>query len=160
MASASFGTFAGDLLVGNFGDGHINAYDRSSGTSLAEHRSCTTASSAAGRRQPRRPLEIDGLWALQFAQGGNNGTAGTLYFTAGPNGEADGLFGRIKRAESRERAAARSCARRRPYPRRSGRRRETVPGCAWSRRDASASCAVGVETRRSIASCSSPSSNS
>ena len=48
------------------------------------------------RGADNRPLEIDGLWALQFAQGGNNGTAGTLFFTAGPNGEADGLFGRIQ----------------------------------------------------------------
>ena len=86
MAPASFGTFAGDLLVGNFGDGRINTFEvshgqfRFSGQLIGGH----------------GPIEIDGLWALQFAQGGNNGTAGTLYFTAGPNGEADGLFGRIQ----------------------------------------------------------------
>ena len=88
MAPASFGTFAGDLLVGNFGDGHINAYRESSPNTFVHDGKL--------RGADNRPLEIDGLWALQFAQGGNNGTAGTLYFTAGPNGEADGLFGRIQ----------------------------------------------------------------
>jgi len=87
MASATFGTFAGDLLVGNFGDGHINAYREATPN--------TFVLDGKLRGADNRPLEIDGLWALQFAQGGNNGTAGTLYFTAGPNDEADGLFGRI-----------------------------------------------------------------
>jgi len=88
MASATFGTFAGDLLVGNFGDGRINAYREASPNTFVHDGKL--------RGADNRPLEIDGLWALQFAQGGNNGTAGTLYFTAGPNGEADGLFGRIQ----------------------------------------------------------------
>jgi hypothetical protein len=40
-------------------------------------------------------LAIDGLWSLLFGNGGNGGDPKTLYFTAGPNGEADGLFGAI-----------------------------------------------------------------
>jgi uncharacterized protein (TIGR03118 family) len=88
IAPASFGTFAGDLLVGNFGDGRINAYREASPNQFVHDGTL--------RGADNRPLEIDGLWALQFAQGGNNGTAGTLYFTAGPNDESDGLFGRIQ----------------------------------------------------------------
>lgn len=88
LGSASFGTYAGDLLVGNFGDGHINAYREVSPNTFVHDGTLRGADNKA--------LEIDGLWALQFAQGGNNGTPGTLYFTAGPNDEADGLFGRIQ----------------------------------------------------------------
>ena len=88
LAPASFGTFAGDLLVGNFGNGRINAYREASPNRFVHDGKL--------RGADNQPLEIDGLWALQFAQGGNNGTAGTLFFTAGPNGEADGLFGRIQ----------------------------------------------------------------
>jgi uncharacterized protein (TIGR03118 family) len=88
MGSSTFGTFAGDLLVGNFGDGRINAYRETSPNMFSYDGKL--------RGADNRPLEIDGLWALQFAQGGNNGTAGTLYFTAGPNDEEDGLFGQIR----------------------------------------------------------------
>jgi uncharacterized protein (TIGR03118 family) len=86
VAPASFGRFAGDLLVGNFGDGQINAYDEHNGhfTHAGELRD------ASGKS-----LSIDGLWALEVAQGGNNGTPGTLYFTAGPDDEMHGLFGQI-----------------------------------------------------------------
>lgn len=87
IAPASFGTFAGDLLVGNFGDGFINVYAETS----------TNQFTHVGklRGADNRPLQIDGLWALQFGQGGSNGPAGTLFFTAGPGGENHGLFGQI-----------------------------------------------------------------
>ena len=88
LAPASFGTFAGDLLVGNFGDGRINAYREASPNTFVHDGKL--------RGADNQPLEIDGLWALQFAQGGANGTADQLFFTAGPNDEADGLFGRIQ----------------------------------------------------------------
>ena len=87
LAPASFGRFGGDLLVGNFGDGHVNAYEEL-GNGQFEHR-------GELRNADGGKLTIDGLWALQFAQGGNNGTAGTLYFTAGPDDESHGLFGTI-----------------------------------------------------------------
>jgi uncharacterized protein (TIGR03118 family) len=87
LAPASFGQFAGDLLVGNFGNGGINAYAEVSPGHF-EH-------VAKLRGADNRPLEIDGLWALQFGQGGNNGPAGTLFFTAGPDDETHGLFGQI-----------------------------------------------------------------
>ncbi len=87
LAPASFGRFAGDLLVGNFGDGQINAY-APKGNGRFEHR-------GELRGADGKPLAIDGLWALEFGQGGNNGPAGTLFFTAGPDDETHGLFGQI-----------------------------------------------------------------
>lgn len=87
-APDNFGTFSGDLLVGNFGDGHINAY--------ALQEDGTFAYRGMLRTNPGAPVTIDGLWALQFGHGAlNNGPTKTLFFTAGPNDEADGLFGSI-----------------------------------------------------------------
>ena len=87
MAPPSFGRFGGDLLVGNFGDGQINAYDKQPNGDF-EHR-------GELRGSDNKALTIDGLWALQFGKAGNNGPAGTLFFTAGPGGESHGLFGQI-----------------------------------------------------------------
>ena len=81
IAPAGFGSFTGDLLVGNFGDGKINVYN-SAGLWLA------TLDDTHGN-----PIVNDGLWNITFGNGGNGGFANTLYFTAGLNGEADGLFG-------------------------------------------------------------------
>jgi uncharacterized protein (TIGR03118 family) len=86
MAPASFGRFAGNLLVGNFGDGEINAYRD---TSTGWHHSGTLRSASGA------VIKIDGLWALQFGNTGLNGDPNTLFFTAGPNDESDGLFGTI-----------------------------------------------------------------
>lgn len=83
-APAGFGGFAGALLVGNFGDGRINAFDPSNGTWLG------TVNDTNGL-----PVAIQGLWALAFGNGGNGGEPHTLYFTAGLNGENDGLFGSL-----------------------------------------------------------------
>jgi uncharacterized protein (TIGR03118 family) len=89
MAPANFGRFGGDLLVGNFGDGQINAYGLQPNGNF-EHR-------GELREAGGKVLTIDGLWALQFGKGAvNNGPTDTLFFTAGPNGEADGLFGTIR----------------------------------------------------------------
>jgi uncharacterized protein (TIGR03118 family) len=89
MAPASFGRFGGDLLVGNFGDGQINAYELQPNGNF-EHRGELRATSG-------NILAIDGLWSLQFGKGAAaNGPTDTLFFTAGPNGEADGLFGTIR----------------------------------------------------------------
>jgi uncharacterized protein (TIGR03118 family) len=87
LAPDSFGRFAGDLLVGNFGDGHINAY--------TEHGNGHFTHRGELRDESGKSLSIDGLWALEFGQGGNNGPAGTLFFTAGPDDETHGLFGQI-----------------------------------------------------------------
>jgi uncharacterized protein (TIGR03118 family) len=86
LAPPSFGRFAGALLVGNFGDGQINAYEAAA--SGFEHRG--TLRDADGGK-----LVIDGLWALEFGNGGSNGNTDTLFFTAGPDDESHGLFGTI-----------------------------------------------------------------
>ena len=83
IAPAGFGPFSGDLLVGNFGNGWINVFD-SSGNWLA-----------ALQDTGGNPLAIDGLWNIGFGNGGNGGFSNVLYFTAGINGEADGLFGNL-----------------------------------------------------------------
>jgi len=84
-APANFGKFSGALLIGNFGDGTVNAFDIKTGALLG------TLSDSANA-----PLVIDGLWALEFGTAkvkGKNEPA--LFFSAGPNGESDGVVGRI-----------------------------------------------------------------
>lgn len=84
VAPANFGDLAGKLLVGNFGNGTINAYDPTTGASIA------TLSDAANT-----PIINDGLWALNFGNGGNGGDANTLYLTAGGATESTGLLAAI-----------------------------------------------------------------
>jgi uncharacterized protein (TIGR03118 family) len=86
LAPAGFGRFGGALLVGNFGDGRINAYDPNSGEFLGRL-----------RHEDNSPIEIDGLWALRFGNG-VIGNQSTLLFTAGIDDEAHGLFGAIEAA--------------------------------------------------------------
>jgi uncharacterized protein (TIGR03118 family) len=88
LAPEGFGRFGGDLLVGNFGDGQINAYEELPNGHF-EHRGELRGSDG-------NPLTIDGLWALRFGNGGNAGPTGTLFFTAGPDEETHGLFGSIE----------------------------------------------------------------
>ncbi|WP_165250436.1 TIGR03118 family protein [Paludisphaera soli] len=85
IAPSTFGSFAGDLLVGNFGDGRINVFDPTGGGFLGQ------LGDSSGR-----PLVIDGLWGLMVGNGGLAGSPDKLYFAAGPNGEAHGLFGVIQ----------------------------------------------------------------
>jgi uncharacterized protein (TIGR03118 family) len=87
VAPASFGRFGGDLLVGNFGNGRINAYEEL-GNGHFEHRGQLRGSDG-------KPLAIDGLWALRFGNDAAAGPASTLFFTAGPDEETHGLFGSI-----------------------------------------------------------------
>jgi uncharacterized protein (TIGR03118 family) len=90
IAPDSFGVFSRDLLVGNFGDGHINAFDlgRARGTGEAQQQGQLHGADG-------QPLTIDGLWAISFGNGAAAGSRQELFFTAGPNGEQDGLFGKL-----------------------------------------------------------------
>jgi uncharacterized protein (TIGR03118 family) len=81
-ASFAFGRFNGDILIGNFGDGKIHAFD-----SNGNFRGTL-------RDENGKPLVIDGLWTLTLG-GGRTSNSDTLYFTAGPNSEMDGQFGTI-----------------------------------------------------------------
>lgn len=83
LAPASFGDFANDILIGNFGDGKINAFDAASGAFIG------SVKDSGGT-----PIVIDGLWSLTFG-GALSSSADTLYFTAGPNKEMDGIFGTL-----------------------------------------------------------------
>lgn len=84
VAPAGFGHFGGSLLVGNFGDGRINAYDLTFGLPLGSlHDS------------QHRPIVIDGLWGLAFGSGFAGQPVDTLFFAAGPGDEAHGTYGRI-----------------------------------------------------------------
>src|SRR5215831_16909956 len=85
LAPTSFGELGGALWIGNFGNGQINAFDPETGKFLSKVRDLKG-----------QAILIDGLWTITF--GSNNdggGSANTLYFTAGPNGETDGLFGSL-----------------------------------------------------------------
>ena len=90
VAPADFGTFSGDVLVGNFGDGHINAFDPGHFRGDGELRPRGQLHAADGP-----PITIDGLWAIAFGNGAAAGPTNALFFTAGPFGEAHGLFGKL-----------------------------------------------------------------
>ena len=84
LAPASFGSFGGDVLVGNFGDGTISVFDPNT-KSFVE-----TLTKRDGSL-----VKIDGLWALVVGNDGAAGSSQKIYFTAGPNDEANGIFGVI-----------------------------------------------------------------
>lgn len=83
--SSGFGSFSGDLLVGNFGNGEILAFDPTTNAYLG------TLDGGNGQ-----PLVNSFLWALDFGNGGTGFNADALYFTAGINNQKDGLFGSIQ----------------------------------------------------------------
>src|SRR5215831_2777670 len=83
LAPAGFGQFSGDLLVGNFGNGHINVYNPATGAHLG-----------VLRRSNGLPIQIDGLWGLMFGNG-NAAKTNELIFSAGPDDESHGLLGKI-----------------------------------------------------------------
>lgn len=75
------------LLVGNFGDGRIHAFDATSGSGLGELRD-----------PDGQPIQIDKVWALWVGNNGAGGVSTAVYFTAGPFGESHGLFGSLTTA--------------------------------------------------------------
>jgi uncharacterized protein (TIGR03118 family) len=90
VTGANFGSFSYALVVGNFGDGTISAFDLGTGNYLG------TMQDGKGNN-----ISISGLWGLQWGNGGSGGDAGTLYYAAspgaGPSGYSQhGLFGSLK----------------------------------------------------------------
>jgi uncharacterized protein (TIGR03118 family) len=85
VAPAGFGSFGGDLLVGNFGDGRINVFDPNTGAMLGTLTNTLT----------NKPIHIPGLWGLAFGNGALNQSATTLYYAAGPDMKTQGLYGAI-----------------------------------------------------------------
>jgi uncharacterized protein (TIGR03118 family) len=105
MAPANFGSFSNDLLVGNFGDGHVNAFDPKNGHFDGELKDANG-----------QPITITHLWGLAFGNGGAAGATNTLYFTAGltshlapSDNPFHGLFGSLQVASGQERDSAPSC---------------------------------------------------
>jgi uncharacterized protein (TIGR03118 family) len=84
LAPPTFGEFSGALLVGNHGDGRISAFDPLTGSFLGQLKD-----------SHGNFISIPGLWGLAFGNGGNGGDPNALYFTAGLNAGAGGLFGRL-----------------------------------------------------------------
>jgi uncharacterized protein (TIGR03118 family) len=90
IAPANFGKASGDLLIGNFGDGRINAFEPKKNGKFEPD------GQLRGRNE--KPITIDGLWGLGFGNGSSSGPTNDLYFAAGPDHEQHGLFGRIQAA--------------------------------------------------------------
>jgi len=89
VAPKNFGKASNDLLVSDLGDGHINAFNAKTGKFVTQLKGTN-----------KKVLSIDGLWAIAFGEGGGqNGKSNQLFFTAGPNGYANGLFGMITAAK-------------------------------------------------------------
>jgi uncharacterized protein (TIGR03118 family) len=86
LAPADFGSFAGDLLVGNFGNGRVSAYTQQ-GSKWVYKGQLRVADGT--------PIAIDGLWAIAFGNGAAAGPKNTLYFLSGPSDEKHGLYGSI-----------------------------------------------------------------
>jgi uncharacterized protein (TIGR03118 family) len=86
LAPSTFGHFSNDLLVGNFGNGRINAYNPTTGKWLG-----------ALHHPSGSPVVIDGLWGLEFGNG-NAAKTSELVFSAGPAGESHGLLGKLVRS--------------------------------------------------------------
>jgi uncharacterized protein (TIGR03118 family) len=87
-APDNFGKLSNTILAGNFGDGHIIAFDAETGKQLD-----------ALRTPAGTPVAIDGLWGILFGNGVHLGASNHLYFAAGPNGEKDGVFGKLVPAQ-------------------------------------------------------------
>jgi uncharacterized protein (TIGR03118 family) len=85
LAPANFGPFSNALLVGNFGDGQLQAFDPTTGKYLGQLND-----------ESGKPIAIDGLWAITFGNGVAAGDRNALYFAAGPDGETHGLFGSLR----------------------------------------------------------------
>jgi uncharacterized protein (TIGR03118 family) len=83
--ATGFGVYSGNLLVGNFGDGTIVAFDPKTHEAVDYLKTSEQAK-----------VQIDGLWGLMFGNGASLGEKDHLYFAAGPNDETDGLFGKIQ----------------------------------------------------------------
>ncbi len=88
LAPSNFGALAGMLLVGNFGDGLVHAYDPTSGALVGQLTDTTG-----------KPLLIPGLWDLKVGPTGTTDLSKTLFFSAGPGGEAHGIFGKLEAAQ-------------------------------------------------------------
>ena|SRR5258708_6908022 len=89
LASSDFGSHSHDVLVGQFGSGEILAFDAVTGRFNGKLQDANN-----------NPIHIDGLWAIAFGNDASAGPATTLFFTAGPDEESNGLFGTLTAVEN------------------------------------------------------------
>jgi uncharacterized protein (TIGR03118 family) len=89
LGSSDFGAFSHDVVVGQFGSGEILAFDPMTGKFKGKLMGTDN-----------NPVHIDGIWAIAFGNGVNAGAATSLYFTAGPDDETNGLFGTLTAVEN------------------------------------------------------------
>jgi uncharacterized protein (TIGR03118 family) len=91
MAPANFGIHSNTVLIANFGDGSINAFDPITGRFRGALLNVGDTGTRAGRR-----ILLDGIWGIAFGNGVLNQPTNTLFFTSGPNDEANGVYGKIE----------------------------------------------------------------
>lgn len=84
IAPSNFGPFSNKLIVGNFGDGTLHAFDPQTG-----------AAAGALTQRSGAPITIAGLWGIAFGNGLNAQPTNTLFFAAGPNSGSNGAYGRL-----------------------------------------------------------------
>ncbi len=94
VSPSHFGAFSRRLLIGNFGDGTIHAFNLFTG-----------AFEGTLQGTNNQPLTIDGLWSLQFGNDAHSASALSLFFTAGPNDEKNGLFGKLTPVPTEQRGS-------------------------------------------------------
>jgi uncharacterized protein (TIGR03118 family) len=88
--ASGFGPLSGSLIVGNFGDGRLNGFKKDA-SGVWQHVDQLRGTNGLA-------VEIEGLWGIGFGNGGNAGPTDSLFFAAGIDDEAHGLFGAIRAA--------------------------------------------------------------
>jgi uncharacterized protein (TIGR03118 family) len=96
VAPAGFGNFGGDLLVGNFGDSHVSAFDLKTGRFRGQLQDTDGQPLVLNGGVPGP--DTKGLWGIAFGNGQGGAGRRTLFFASGPNDESDGVFGMVNMA--------------------------------------------------------------
>src|SRR5262249_31736210 len=92
-----FGKFSNDLLIGNFGDSHVNAFNPVTGQFLGQL--TDTHGNPLVLNGGFQETDTKGLWGIAFGNGANGASTSALFFAAGINAENDGLFGKVMVAD-------------------------------------------------------------
>ncbi|HEY2846413.1 MAG TPA: TIGR03118 family protein, partial [Pyrinomonadaceae bacterium] len=98
IAPANFGQFSNDVLIGNFGDSRVNAFDPTSGAFLGQL--MDTQGNPLVLNGGFQETDTKGLWGIGFGGGANGAGTNDMFFAAGINEENDGLFGKVTVAGS------------------------------------------------------------
>jgi len=105
IAPAGFGNFGGDLLIGNFGDSHVSAFDPNTGQFLGQLQDTHGHALVLDAGITGADGNTKGLWGIAFGNGQGGAGTHTLFFAAGPNDESDGVFGMVTMAGAKQRSA-------------------------------------------------------